>query len=162
MALEHADDETATQFFSSHPPAALDESFADESPLARRRSLVPPARRARHLRIVKTAVLVCSMLCVTAGVRVVVTQRSPEPLATIGMATARAEAPPAPPPPPPPEPAPVAVVAPPPPALYPNARAATRAALAALESRRVDDAIAAASEATTLDAADGEAWLVLG
>ena len=43
-----------------------------------------------------------------------------------------------------------------------DAATAKRAALAALEAHRLDEALAAASAATVLDSADGEAWLVLG
>jgi hypothetical protein len=176
---EVVEDETAEQFFSSHPPAPLevsDEPLEDERAIDVRRSRVPPARRARHLRIVKASVLLCAFLCVAAGFRVVVTGArsavgSAPPLAALTMTTARAES----------SPAVATVAAPPPPvaapaqevaaaaaptssvdARWPDSRAATRAAVAALESHHVEDAIAAAQAATVLDPGNGEAWLLLG
>ncbi len=171
MMDEHVDDdETAEQFFSSHPPPALalpDEN--DEPAIDMRRSLVPPARRARHLRIVKASVLVCAFLCVAAGLRVVTVKgpsevQAAQPLAALTIPMPRVEPAPTVAPPPPPAPVPAAESAPAPAVdpRWPDAHAATRAAVVALEAHRVDAAIDAATAATNLDPADGEAWLMLG
>jgi hypothetical protein len=161
------EDETAVRFFSSHPPDAREPD--EELVVDPRRSLVSPARRTRNLRIVKASVLVCAVLCLAASLRVV-SARAHDEVRSQLPAMVQVEAPaPAPAPVPvatrPAEPAPlVAEVAPAPTVdpRWPDARAARRAAVVALEARRVDEAVAAATAATVLDATDGEAWLLLG
>jgi hypothetical protein len=152
------EDEAAAQFFSSHPPEVLEIVVEP---------LVPPARRARFLRIVRLSVIACSLLCVAAAVRVAIAPGHGELHAAMRPTT-----PPSPTAPPviaPSAPAPEPSMAEPPAAVaavadprWPDALSAKRAGIAALEARRLDDAIVACTSATILDPSDGEAWLVLG
>ena len=168
VAMGDAEDELETHFFSTPPPELHEAAFAPTLPhepeldIERSRHTVAPVRRARFVRIVKMSVVACSLLCVTAALRVALTKGRSEVHAAARSAPIAAL-------PPPPDTASVPVVtapeAPAEPAADPrwsDSKSATKAAIAALEMHRVAEAIAASTSATLLDANDGEAWLVLG